>query len=376
MIKMVAYINDFLLLAHSREEAHLQGQLMVTMFQALGFSINTEKFLLTPCQELEFLGVTVQSQPPTLHLPQLKMKAIKDRAIQLLSRDASHQTIYVNGPIYWNSQCNSGGNPTCSSVLQIPSSNKIFLSESGGGDGQLSSSLEHRQGGAELVEGTSQFMECSQLVISSQLDKGNHRCVQLGLGSSLQGSDHRGAMVTAGDLLSHQLSRDAGSLPMLHKGDAFPLDSVPQYGQHDSNILLESQRGNNITLSVLVSQGNLGMVHVPGHYPESQSPTWAPQHCSRQGVQGESRQMGLEASPKHFSKNQPDLGTLCSRPVCIQTNTPITSVFQLEARPSSSSNGCLPPGKMCYANPPWGIMLKVLSEISHQQADVLIVAPV
>ena len=76
-VRMVAYIDDFLLLTHSREEAYLQGQLMVTMFQALGFSINTEKSLLTPCQELEFLGATVQSLPPTLHLPQIKMKAIK-----------------------------------------------------------------------------------------------------------------------------------------------------------------------------------------------------------------------------------------------------------------------------------------------------------
>ena len=33
-------------------------------------------------------------------------------------------------------------------------------------------------------------------------------------------------------------------------------------------------------------------------------------------------------------------------------------------------------GKICYGNPPWGLMLKVLSEISHQQADVIIVAPV
>ena len=131
---------------------------------------------------------------------------------------------------------------------------------------------------------------------------------------------------------------------MLHKGDASPFHCLPQYGQHDSNILPESQRGNNITLSVQVSQENLGMVHVPGYYPESQSPTWVSQHCSRQGVQSESRQVGLEAPPQYFPKNQRDLGTLCSRSVCIQTNSPITSVLQLEARPSSSSNGCLPPG--------------------------------
>ena len=34
------------------------------------------------------------------------------------------------------------------------------------------------------------------------------------------------------------------------------------------------------------------------------------------------------------------------------------------------------PSKISYANPPWGLILRVLSENSHQQAEVMIVAPV
>ena len=47
-------------------------------------------------------------------------------------------------------------------------------------------------------------------------------------------------MVTAGEFLSHQLSGDAGSLPstpMLHKGDASPFGSLPQYGQHGTTAI-------------------------------------------------------------------------------------------------------------------------------------------
>ena len=33
------------------------------------------------------------------------------------------------------------------------------------------------------------------------------------------------------------------------------------------------------------------------------------------------------------------------------------------------------PLKISYANPPWGLILRMLSEISHQQAEVMIVAP-
>ena len=53
--------------------------------EALGFTINTEKFVLT----------SQQSHLPAFHLPQHKLQAIKARGLQLLHKDASHQTIMV-----------------------------------------------------------------------------------------------------------------------------------------------------------------------------------------------------------------------------------------------------------------------------------------
>ena len=73
----------------------VKGIIMVTIFQALGFSVNTDKSLLTPQQEIEFLRVIIQSHPPAFHLPQHKLQAIKARAIQLLYKDAANQTITV-----------------------------------------------------------------------------------------------------------------------------------------------------------------------------------------------------------------------------------------------------------------------------------------
>jgi len=54
--------------------------------------------------------------------------------------------------------------------------------------------------------------------------------------------------------------------------------------------------------------------HLPGHLN-----TVADKE-SRTGV-------GLEASPQHISKNQPDLETLCTGSVCIETNIPTTSIL-------------------------------------------------
>ena len=68
---------------------------MLTIFQAVGFSINTEKSLLNPCQEIEFLGVMIQSHPSALHLSLHKLQIIKSRASQLLRKDTSKQNITV-----------------------------------------------------------------------------------------------------------------------------------------------------------------------------------------------------------------------------------------------------------------------------------------
>jgi len=92
---MVVYIDDFLLLPQSREEAHLIAQLMVKVLQALGLAVNFEKSLLTPCQEIEFLGVMIQSHPPAFHIPQHKLQTLRSRASQLLRKDSSIHNVTV-----------------------------------------------------------------------------------------------------------------------------------------------------------------------------------------------------------------------------------------------------------------------------------------
>ena len=72
-MRLIAYIDNFLLLALSKAQAHVQAQLMTTVLQALDFLINNEKFILIPCHAIEFLGVIVQPHFPALCLPQYKL---------------------------------------------------------------------------------------------------------------------------------------------------------------------------------------------------------------------------------------------------------------------------------------------------------------
>ena len=60
-IKIIIYLDDMLLIGHSLEEIVMSRDTVIFLLQHLGFVINWKKSVLTPVQEIEFLGPTVNS---------------------------------------------------------------------------------------------------------------------------------------------------------------------------------------------------------------------------------------------------------------------------------------------------------------------------
>ena len=58
-IRIPIYLDDFLLLAATMEEAVKNTQLVVTLLHSLGFTINLQKSLLIPAQVISFLGFKI-----------------------------------------------------------------------------------------------------------------------------------------------------------------------------------------------------------------------------------------------------------------------------------------------------------------------------
>ena len=85
-IRIIVYIDDMLVMARTREEAKQHMEVLVFLLEALGFIINQEKSILIPAQELEFLGLSVDSQSLQLKLPSEKIRKIRKEAAQLLKR--------------------------------------------------------------------------------------------------------------------------------------------------------------------------------------------------------------------------------------------------------------------------------------------------
>ena len=79
-VRLIAYMDDILLLAESKEMIHDHLEGMTYLLESLGFIINRKKSVLNPAQTLEFLGLTVDSLSKELRLPPLKIKNIQAEA--------------------------------------------------------------------------------------------------------------------------------------------------------------------------------------------------------------------------------------------------------------------------------------------------------
>ena len=75
-ILIIIYIDDMLVIGRSFQETVMARDTIVFLLQHLGFLLNLEKSVLTPCQEIEFLGLKINSVTMTLSLPQEKVEKV------------------------------------------------------------------------------------------------------------------------------------------------------------------------------------------------------------------------------------------------------------------------------------------------------------
>ena len=77
MIRVIIYLDDLLILGNNMSEIFMAMDSVIFLLQRLGFVINLKKCVLDPAQEIELLGLTVNSQTMALSLPEEKIGKIK-----------------------------------------------------------------------------------------------------------------------------------------------------------------------------------------------------------------------------------------------------------------------------------------------------------
>ena len=74
---IIIYLDDMLIMSQTKDSALQDLSTVLWLFYSLGFIINTQKSIVTPAKQVEFLWFTVNTSTMTVALPQAKIKAIQ-----------------------------------------------------------------------------------------------------------------------------------------------------------------------------------------------------------------------------------------------------------------------------------------------------------
>ena len=81
--RIIIYIDDILIMSESAVSAAQYLEVLIHILQCLGFIINTEKSVMTPTQEIEFLGMRVNTNTLLVSLPADKVKQIREEMVRI-----------------------------------------------------------------------------------------------------------------------------------------------------------------------------------------------------------------------------------------------------------------------------------------------------
>ena len=85
-LRMVVYLDNVLLMASSEELIGQHLTLLVSWLEELGFIINKDNSVMEPGHQIEFLGLTVNSNTMSLSVPQDKIAKVQKECRHMLNR--------------------------------------------------------------------------------------------------------------------------------------------------------------------------------------------------------------------------------------------------------------------------------------------------
>ena len=83
MIQTITFLEDLLIFGNTIEEILVARDSVIFLLQHLEFAINFKKCVLEPTQEIQFLGIIVNSKTMTLSLSQEKVQKIERQRLEM-----------------------------------------------------------------------------------------------------------------------------------------------------------------------------------------------------------------------------------------------------------------------------------------------------
>ena len=245
---------------------------------------------------------------------------------------------------------------------------------------QCDNSVSRSSGRAYLVAAASRDMEWQMPPQGPGAGDHSLRCLPIGLGSNMQGHSDRWSVVRAGEDVVHQLPRDAGSCPCnpdLSEGSNWVI-TVTANGQYHCSGLRQQSRGNSIPTVDHPGENIMDVGTPEGHHVDSPTHTRCVKYSSGHRIQDGQGPYRMEIEPRDLQPDQPNLRPLEVDLFTSRLTHQLPGYFSwrsdrlAEATDAFRQDWRLRTG---YANPPWCLMGRVLSQVMEQEALIVLVAP-
>ena len=379
-IRLIIYIDDILVIGKSPDEVRDHVEALIALLEGLGFIVNMEKSVTTPSQQIEFLGLQVDTITMCLSLPGHKIKAIRGEASQLLrpgslsarrlaqfigKLNATSQAVFPAPLFYRHLQRD------LQSALLRGSQNYetlLLLSQ------ESREEIQWWQQRLSMWNGRTLLKHRQQLVIQSDasLTGWGAVCEGVRTGGPWSPEEQRFHIncleLTAAILAVRAFAKDRSGISILLQLDN---QTAVAYVNHlGGTVSLQLVKlAKTLWLWALQRDIMLSAQHIPGE--------------NNQVADAESRvtvdRLDWKLSVAVFQKINAVWGPLEVDLFATRLSTQLDRFFSWRPDPLAEATNAFQqdwgPLK-AYANPPWCLMGRVLKQVKAQQAQVTLVAPV
>nr|XP_022306049.1 uncharacterized protein LOC111112656 [Crassostrea virginica] len=171
----------------------------------------------------------------------------------------------------------------------------------------------------------------------------NIRCFRCRLGGHIRITKYRRVLVLNRANLSHKCK---GAFSRVF-GSSIIRKIKKKYSNFDKNRQCNSsssyqQNGRNqVTVVKSSSKTNLGLVSKKSNHFSSRIHTRNSECQSRLGIKKPTRFGGLDVRQNNFQSDYEITGVVQNRPICLPSESPTSSIFQLESRPRGNGDQCI-----------------------------------
>ncbi len=355
-VRILNYLDDWLILAQSREQLRAHKDLVLRHLSQLGLRVNWEKSKLVPTQRISFLGMELDSVNQTARLTQERAQSVLNCLKTLSGRTAVPLKLFQR--LFRGAYgCSCGDSAARSAPYETASALAPWPNPEVGVGTRYSPGSDYTGLPQNLQPVVRSLVPSGRSAPGAGIQAcgGIHGCLGHWLGSHVQRARSVRGLDGSPTALAYQLPRAAGSTPGLEPPQRAPSGqgrSGP-YGQHCDRCVYQPARRFTLPSHVATRPPPPPLESEASEVPSCHPHPRSAQPGSRRAVSS-STSRGVETPSSGGPADLESVRSCSGRPVCISGNHPLPVV--LLPNRGNARHGCtgtqLAPGPAQICVPP------------------------